>query len=537
MVDRALEETTVPDASSYLDTTLAINAEHAISQNVVANARVSYSWNDYQGISRSDKIADASAGFKYYIDPVVFVGADVRMINRDSNQPLADYNRNQLMFLLGYTPGRKRVRADGSAGEEGFLSGLPGAGELHGFVTPKVAYFNNSGNSAYLNRYDYLEESFGSNARNGFIFDLDFSLIYGDEAQNYMLLEREGFGQNNQRMRLEGNSRSAKLNAYYSVFTSATGTLGYFYNPDQVVGGTDPNYANPLLNPVGESQHVGYFNNDSPGTTDYQIKRTSYGGSVLIRPAAFNERASVELDFDGYKRDGNQVSNYVLDNYSLAGTNLQKEQNQWRGYANQVKDQANRMTYNFSFTPWDDLLVNYEFAMGKYQNSAPVTTFNTVSQWAAPSLQFDTGVVDLNTPLFFTPDSTLYSNALKLSKQFGDTAAVSAGMAMSRLEQNTFSETQSFFGYTDGRTDTDSWYVSGRVNPSQSVGLEAFARYNRRENNSSYPVTGFLRADFDLQRPAHGHAADQQAVEHDLWPRGQALSEFSQDHLVGWLAT
>ena len=81
--------------------------------------------------------------------------------------------------------------------------------------------------------------------------------------------------------------------------------------------------------------------------------------------------------------------------------------------------------------------------------------------------------------------------AVGLSKQFGDTASVSAGMAMSRLEQNTFSETQSFFGYTDGRTDTDSWYVSGRVNPSQSVGLEAFARYNRRETNSSYPVTGF----------------------------------------------
>ncbi len=490
-LDRALEETTVPNASSYLDTTVAINAEHAISQNVVANARFSYSWDDYQGISRSDKIADASAGFRYYIDPVVFVGAEGRMINRDSNQLLADYNRNQLMFLLGYTPGRKRVRADGSAGEEGFLPGLPGAGELHGFVTPKVAYFNNSGNSAYLNRYDYLEESFGSSARNGFIFDLDFSLVYGDEAQNYMLLEREGFGQDNQRMRLEGNSQSAKLTAYYSVFTSATGTFGYLYNPDQVVGGTDPNYANPLLNPVGESQHVGYFNNDSPGTADYQIKRTSYGGSVLIRPAAFNERASVELGFDGYKRDGSQVSNYVLDNYSLSGTNLQKEQNQWRGYASQVNDQASRMTYNLSFTPWEDLLVNYEFAMGKYQNQAPTTTFATVAQWAGPSLQFDTGVVDLNTPLFFTPDSTLYSNALRLSKQFGDTAAVSAGVAMSRLEQNTFSETQSFSGYTDGRTDTDSWYVSGRVNPTQSVGVEAFARYNRRENNSSFPVTGF----------------------------------------------
>lgn len=492
LVDRSLDETTIPGASSYLDTTLAIDAEHAISPNVVANARFSYSWNEYQGISRSDKISDASAGFRYYIDPVVFVGAEGRVVNRDSNQLIADYNRNQLMFLLGYTPGRKRIRTDGASGGEGLLSGLPGADQLHGYVTPKMAYFNNSGNPAYLNRYDYLEESFGSNAQNGFIFDLDFSLIYGDEAQNYMLLEREGFGQYNQRMRLEGNSQTAKLNAYYSVFNNALGTFGFLYNPDQVVGGTDPNYANQTLNPVGESQHVGYFNNDSPGTTEYQVKRTSYGGSVLLRPAAFNDLASVELGFDGYKRNGNQVSNYVLDNYSLTGTNLQKEQNQWRGYASDVNDQAGRMTYNLSFAPLEDLLVNYEFAVGKYQNKAPVTTFNTVSQWAGPSLQFDTGVVDLNTPLFFTPDSTQYSNTLRVSKQFGDTAAVSAGMAMARLEQNTFSETQAAFGYTTGSTDTDSWYLSGRFNPSQSIGLEAYARYNRRENNSSYPVSGFF---------------------------------------------
>jgi hypothetical protein len=493
LVDRSLNETTITNASSYLDTTVGISAEHAISQNVVANARFAYSWNDYQGISRSDKIADASAGFRYYIDPVVFVGADVRMINRDSNQQQADYSRSQLMFLLGYTPGRKRVRTGSSAGEEGFLSGLPGAGELHGYVMPKMAYFNNSGNSAYLNRYDFPEESFGSNARNGFIFDLDFSLTYGDEALNHMLLERAGFGQDNQRMRLEGNSRTAKLTGYYSVFTTATGTLGFLYNPDQVVGGTDPTYADPLLNPVGESQHVGKFNNDSPGTVDYQIKRTSYGGSALVRPEAFNERASVELGFDGYKRDGRQVANYVLDSFSLAGAaKLGRELNQWRGYAKQVDDQANRMTYNFSLSPWDDLLINYEFAVGKYQNKAPTTTFGTVAQWGAPSLQFDTGVVNLNTPLFFTPDSTLYSNSLRLSKQFGDTAAVSAGMAMSRLEQNTFSGPQNLFGYTDGRTDTDSLYVTGRVNPTQSIGLEAFVRYNRRENNSSYPVTGFF---------------------------------------------
>jgi hypothetical protein len=491
LVDRALEETTIPNASSYLDTTVAVDAEHALSENLVANARLAYSWNDYQGIDRNDKVTDASAGFRYYVDPAVFVGVDLRVINRDSSDLIADYFRNQLMFTLGYAPGRKRPRTEGSSSDESFMAGLASAAGLHGFITPKVGYFNNSGNSAYLNRYEYLEESFGNSLKNGFIADLDFSLIYGDDAQNYLLLEHQGFGQGNQALRLEGNSQSAKVTAYYSSFTSATGTLGYLYNPDQVVGGTDPTYADPLLNPVGESQHVGNFNNDSANTVDYEIKRTSYGGSVLVRPVAFNDRASVELSFDGYKRDGRQVANYVLDNYSLTGAKTDKESNQWRGYAKPVDDQSSRMTYNFSLSPWDDLLVNYEFAVGKYQNKAPTTTFANVAQWGGPSLQFDTSVVDLNTPLFFTPDSTLYSNGLSLSKQFGDTAAVSGGVSASRLEQNTFSDTQAALGYTTGRVDADSWYLTGRVNPSQSVGVEAFARYNRRENNSSYPVTGF----------------------------------------------
>lgn len=488
LVDRALEETTIPNASGFLDTTVAIDAEHALSRNLVATARLAYSWNDFLGISRSDKITDASTGFRYYVDPAVFVGVDMRIVNRDSSDQSADYFRNQFMFTLGYAPGSKRPRVEGSSSDESFMAGLTSAAGLHGFVSPKIGYFSNSGNSAYLNRYDYLKDSFGS-SKNGFIADLDFSLIYGDQAENYMLLEHRGFGVGNQALNLVGSSRSAKLSAYYSSFTSATGTFGYLYNPDQVVGGTDSSYTDPLLNSVGESQHVGYFNNDSPNTVDYEIKRSSYGASALLRPAAFNDRASVELSFDGYKRDGRQIANYVLDSHSLTGAD--RESNQWRGFANTIDDQASRITYNFSLSPRDDLLINYEFALGKYQNKAPTTTFNTVAQWGAPTLQFDTTTVDLNTPLFFTPDSTLYSNSLSLSKQFGSTAAVSAGVGVSRLEQNTFSATQAALGYNTGRIDTENWYLSGRFNPSQSIGLEAFARYNGRENNSSYPVSGF----------------------------------------------
>ncbi len=86
LIDRALEETTAVGASSYLDTTLALDAEHALTPDLVADARIAFSNNDYEGTSRQDRVTDARAGFKYYFDPVVFFGADVRVINRESDQ-------------------------------------------------------------------------------------------------------------------------------------------------------------------------------------------------------------------------------------------------------------------------------------------------------------------------------------------------------------------------------------------------------------------------------------------------------------------
>jgi hypothetical protein len=489
LIDRALDETTIPGASGSLDTTVAVNGEHAVSGNLVANARVSFSRNDYQGISRNDTVASASTGFKYYIDPVVFLGVDLRVVNRNSSDPGADYFRNQLMFSLGYTPGRRNPGPGRDTGEHGLLSAWAGQTEMHGSITPKLAYFGNSGNSAYLSRYDYLAENLGGNGNGGFVGDLDFNLLFENKDGAYVLMERQAFGENSQRMRIERHSPTAKLAANYSTFTSATGTLAYFFNPDRVPGGTDPTYADPVLNPVGESTHVGYFNNDSLGVSDFRIKRTSYGASVLLQPNAFNELASIELGFDGYKREGRQVTNYVLDNFSLTG--LTKEQSQWRGYARPIDEQSGRMTYNFTFTPFETWLLNYEFSVNKFENKATPLTFNSLSQLAGPSLQFDTGVVDMNTPLHYNPDSTLYSNSLRVSKQFGDSAAVSGGANISRLEQNTFSDIQNSLGYTNGRTDTGSGYLIGKFNASRSVGLEAFVRYNRRENNSSFPVSGF----------------------------------------------
>lgn len=114
-IDRSLEETTVyfvgpppAYASSSIDTTYGFEVERRLTSRLTVNGRAAYTRSDYQGIDRLDEIIDAGAGLRYYVTPVVFVGADLRVIDRDSDDELAQYSRNQLMLSVGYTPARKR---------------------------------------------------------------------------------------------------------------------------------------------------------------------------------------------------------------------------------------------------------------------------------------------------------------------------------------------------------------------------------------------------------------------------------------------
>jgi len=403
-------------------------------------------------------------------------------------------------LLFFASPGYAQAE-NADAGPESSTSGL-----WRGHITPKFGYFENSGNPAYLNRYNLLGNDNSVNAAymnrdnlldftfskggtsNGFIADLNFSLVFNDDSGASLFVEKEGYGANNQRVRLRGITRSALFGAYYSTFKSATGTYDFLYNPDMVAGGTDPRYADRTLNSTGRTAFVAYFNNDSPKVLDYELQRSSYGFSVVLKPASFEERASFEFNVDGYNRDGQQVSNYILDD-AFFGNDRNAQRYQWRGYAKTINDRNTKLTYQFNFTP-QDWFINYEFSIDRFRNNELPVTLGTVAKWATPTLRFVPGV-DLLTPLGFVPDSTQYSNGLRVNKTFGDSAAVSAGVSYAWLQQDTFSEPQVTYGYTDGRVDTINGFLNGKFNVSQSVGLEAFARVNRRQNDSSYPVPGF----------------------------------------------
>lgn len=112
-VDRSLEETTVnygagTYASGSLDTTYGFEIERRLSSRLTVGGRAAYTKSDFQNFDREDTIIDAGAGLRYYVLPQVYVGADLRVTDRDSSDRDAQYSRNQLFVSVGYTPARNR---------------------------------------------------------------------------------------------------------------------------------------------------------------------------------------------------------------------------------------------------------------------------------------------------------------------------------------------------------------------------------------------------------------------------------------------
>ena len=158
-IDRSLEETTVYDGSTYasssIDTTYGFEVEHKLTSDLSLNGRAAYTRSAFQGLGRLDTIIDAGAGLRYYVTPSVFVGADLRLIDRNSNVLDAQYSRNQFMFSVGYTPARSK---NYSIIPEGAAPAAPGTPGLYsGFYV-----------GAQIGHGGLLTETFGPRGGGGF---------------------------------------------------------------------------------------------------------------------------------------------------------------------------------------------------------------------------------------------------------------------------------------------------------------------------------------------------------------------------------
>jgi hypothetical protein len=138
-IDRSLEETNVftavpvSYASGSLDTTYGFEVSRRLTSKLTVNGSAAYTTSDFQNFNRLDKIIDAGAGLRYYVQPTVYLAADLRITDRDSDDPEGQYSRNQIMFSVGYTPARNRDYSIIPEREAGAPEAPPAQGTYSGF--------------------------------------------------------------------------------------------------------------------------------------------------------------------------------------------------------------------------------------------------------------------------------------------------------------------------------------------------------------------------------------------------------------------
>lgn len=114
ILDRSLEETTLPDASSYLQSMLTVQALRQVNARDSVVAAIGIGRADYQGVQLEEDIYDASIDWRHRLSPEVSLSLNYRLLINDSNQVVAvnnaanpqyeyDYVRQEVMLSLNTT--------------------------------------------------------------------------------------------------------------------------------------------------------------------------------------------------------------------------------------------------------------------------------------------------------------------------------------------------------------------------------------------------------------------------------------------------
>jgi len=101
-LERAIEETTLVGASSYLSTSLNAGLTHKLRPDLSVSGSLGMTTADYQGLSREDDILEAALGMKYELGRRTYLAANYRFLERDSNDDTVDFVRNQMSLLFGW---------------------------------------------------------------------------------------------------------------------------------------------------------------------------------------------------------------------------------------------------------------------------------------------------------------------------------------------------------------------------------------------------------------------------------------------------
>ena len=78
-----------------------LDVTHELLRNLLLNANVGYTRDDFQGTSRTDNTYDPGVGVSYLINRNLSVNATYRFTTRDSDDTDREFDRN--LVLVGIT--------------------------------------------------------------------------------------------------------------------------------------------------------------------------------------------------------------------------------------------------------------------------------------------------------------------------------------------------------------------------------------------------------------------------------------------------
>lgn len=100
-VDRTVQETTIRDASGYLQTRASLSFVQWLRPDVRLNGGLGYYDNDYQDIARHDEVKEAWLAIRRYVTPHYYFGANYVFTSRESTELREEYDQSIIMARLG----------------------------------------------------------------------------------------------------------------------------------------------------------------------------------------------------------------------------------------------------------------------------------------------------------------------------------------------------------------------------------------------------------------------------------------------------
>jgi len=100
-LERSVQETIIPEASSYLASATGVRFEQRSDGDLVLRIWAGMTRSDFQGIARSDDTYDAGAEYRYAVGRHLFLGVAYDHLRNSSTEPVASFQRNQVFLKIG----------------------------------------------------------------------------------------------------------------------------------------------------------------------------------------------------------------------------------------------------------------------------------------------------------------------------------------------------------------------------------------------------------------------------------------------------